>query len=276
MCYPSFMITPRPCGSFLELDEHGHVIKKASPDLIPHKWKGLVREVTRLYGSYFGSNLHSVWLRGSVANGQAEDGAADLDTFAYLIEEADWPTGIDAEIRELQTRHPHCTWIETIAMPVAELEHDRVWARIIKTQAVCLHGEDIGSRIPPHSLRDMIHYSRYLRFNLEKKLPLFLAEDAGDPRELCRTCSWTAKLLLRSLYETIMLKEGRWTNDLWPCYERFSAHHAGREMQTMELLQLCLNPVADEKRLAKAVAAFVPWIYDEVRAQLGVESDATY
>jgi hypothetical protein len=149
-------------------------------------------------------------------------------------------------------------------------------ARIIKTQAICLHGEEFSDRIPPYTLRDMIHYSRYLRFNLEEKLPTFLREADGDPMEIRFTCTWTGRLLLRSLYETVMLEEGRWTNDLWPCYEKFSSQHPSREPQAMELLQLSLNPVADEERLKSAVNAFTPWIYDEIREKLEIESDATY
>jgi hypothetical protein len=269
------MIQPKPCGSFLEIDDNGHVIKKASHDLIQPEWKPLVDELITIYKSSFGGRLHSIWLRGSVAKGQAERGAADLDSFAYLIEEAEQPSKFESAIEALESRHPYCIAIEADASPVSDIEfkHDDVMARIIKTQAICLHGEDLSDRVPSYSLRDMIHYSRYLRFNLEEKGPSFLKEDDGDPR---LTCTWTARLLLRSLYETVMFKEGRWTNDLWPCYERFSSQHPEREPQTMELLQLCLNPVADEDRLKSAVNAFTPWIYDEIREKLAIESDATY
>ena len=90
------------------------------------------------------------------------------------------------------------------------------------------------------------------------------------------TCTWTGRLLLRSLYETVMIEEGRWTNDLWPCFEKFSSRHPDREQEAMELLQLSLNPVPDEGRLKAAVTAFTPWIYDEIREKLEIESDATY
>ena len=272
------MIQPKPCGTFLELDDSGHVIKKASRDLIQPEWEPLVDEVIAIYTSSFGDNLHSIWLRGSVAKGQAEKGVADLDSFAYLVEEAERSVEFESAIEALQSRHPYCFAIETDARPVSDLERnlDGVMARIIKTQAICLHGEDISDRIPPYTLQEMVHYSRYLRFNLEEKLPAFLRENNGDPNEIRYTCTWTVRLLLRSLYETVMLEEGRWTNDLWPSYERFSSRHPSREPQAMELLQLTLNPVADEERLKAAVNAFTPWVYDEIREKLAIESDARY
>lgn len=269
------MIQPKPCGSFLDLDDQGHVIKKVSYDLIQPRWKPVINDVISAYKEFFGSNLHSIWLRGSVAKGEAVDGLADFDSFGYVYEPTDSFDQFEQEIEALEPHYPFCAGIECEADPIAVLENDRIMRRIIKTQAICLFGEDISASIPPHSLRDMIFYSKYLRHCLEKVMPQFLKEDNGDPKQIRGTCNWTAKRLLRSLYETIMLEENRWTNDLWPCYERFSYWHPERESDAMELLQLCLNPVADEQRIRAAVGVFTPWIYDEIVERLGIESDGT-
>ena len=192
------MIQPKPCGSFLKLDDNGHVIKKASHNLIQAAWKPLVDEVVAIYKSSFGDNLHSIWLRGSVAKGQAEKGAADLDSFSYLVEEAERSVEFESAIEALESRHPYCSGIEADANPVSDIERklDGVMARIIKTQAICLHGEDFSDGIPPYTLRGMVHYSRFLRFNLEEKLPAFLREDDGDPIQIQGSCTWAGRLLL--------------------------------------------------------------------------------
>lgn len=270
------MIEPKPCGSFLDIDDHGYVIKKASFDLIQSAWSPLVNDVVQAYKTFFGSNLHSVWLRGSVAKGQAEDGVADLDSFGYVMKPCDSLDQFDQTVLDLEPRYPFCTGIEWTADPIARLAEDRVMSRIIKTQAVCLYGEDMGHSIPPHSLRDMIHFSKYLRCNIEEKMPTFLKEHDGDPSKIRHTCTWTARALLRSLFETVMFDEMRWTNDLWLCYERYSSRSPEREPDAMELLQLCLNPTEDEVRLRAAVSAFTPWIYNDIRDRLGIESDGRY
>jgi len=267
------MIQPKPCGDFLDLDEHGYVIKKASHDLIQPRWNPVINDVISVYKGFFGSNLHSIWLRGSVAKGDAEERLADVDSFGYIYEPTDLFDQFEQEIEALEPRYPFCSGIECEADPIARFANDHVMRRIIKTQAVCLYGEDVSATIPPHSLRDMIHYSKYLRCCLEKKMPQFLKEDNGDPKQIRGTCNWTARILLRSLYETIMFEENRWTNDLWPCYEQYSLKYPKREPAAMELLQLCLNPVANEERILNAVNAFTPWIYDEIKVKLGIESD---
>ncbi len=265
------MIQPQPCGDFLELDGHGHVIKKASFDLIQPSWKPLIHDVISVYKAFFGTNLHSIWLRGSVAKGSAVDGLADFDSFGYVYEPTDCFDQFEKEIEALEPRYPFCAGIECEADPVAMLENDHIMRRIIKTQAICLYGEDISESISPHSLRDMIFYSKHLRYCLETRMPQFLKEDNGDPQQIQGTCNWTVRRLLRSLYESIMLEENRWTNDLWLCYERYSLRYPEREPATMELLQLCLNPTANKERIRSAVHAFTPWIYDEIREKLGLE-----
>lgn len=270
------MINPRPCGSFLEVDECGHVVPRASADLVQDQWRPLVEAITELYRKSFGANLHSVWLRGSVAKGQAQPGCSDLDTFAYVHRPASWPESMTEGEAQLSRQFPFCQSLEMWAKPVSELKGDRVTVRIIKTQSICLYGEDIRDQLPAFTLPDMIHYSSYLRFHLEEKLPRFLEADAGDPKEVEATCGWVMRPMLRSLYELVMLDEGRWTNDLWPCYEVFSQHYPEREEDAMELLVLALNPVGDEARMREALSVFTPWIYDEIHRRLGVQSDARY
>ena len=269
-------ILPKPCGGFLEVDDQGHILRRASVELIQEEWKPLVEAVTPLYVSSYGSNLHSVWLRGSVAKGEAQPGCSDLDTYAFIHEETPWPASMTEGEAELTRRFPFCQGLELSARLLSSLENNRVDERILKTQSICLHGEDIRDQIAPFKLQDMIHYSRYLRFHLDVKLPRFLESDAGDETEIKATCGWVTRLLLRSLYELTILDEGRWTNDLWPCYEVFSTHYPEREDAVMRLLVLALNPVGDEEQLRSVIAAFVPWIYGELTKRLGVESDLSY
>lgn len=270
------MIEPRPCGTFLDVDDSGYIVPRAAAHRVQEQWKPVIDATVALYRRSFGDNLHSVWLRGSVAKGEAQLDWSDLDTFAYVQREVPWPESMTEGEQQLKVRFPFCRGFELSASPQSTLYRDRVDARMIKTQSICLHGEDISAQIEPFTLREMIHYSRYLRFHLEVKLPRFLERDAGDPTEVKATCGWVTRLTLRSLYELVMLDEGRWTNDLWPCYEIFSRHYPARSEDAMELLVLTLNPVSDEERIHRALSAFTPWIYEEMGRRLGVSSDATY
>lgn len=56
-------------GSFLEIDTNGYIINPASFEKIQEKWQKPLDEVKSEYLTRFGTTLHSLYLRGSVAKG---------------------------------------------------------------------------------------------------------------------------------------------------------------------------------------------------------------
>ena len=84
------------------------------------------------------------------------------------------------------------------------------------------------------------------------------------------------RLLLRSGYELVMHREGRWTNDLYLCYESMARHHPDTAELARETLELALNPVSDGDRTTALVQRYTPWIYSEILRRLNVESNARY
>ena len=63
------MVEIKKSGSYLELDDSGHLIKIAGPEKFQDKWKRLIEEANDFYIRECGDKLHSVYVRGSVAKG---------------------------------------------------------------------------------------------------------------------------------------------------------------------------------------------------------------
>lgn len=74
----------RKLGSVLDVDEEGYIVKAASNDKIQFKWPPAVDEVVEAYKQHLGDRLHSVYVRGSVARGEAIDDISDIDTVALI------------------------------------------------------------------------------------------------------------------------------------------------------------------------------------------------
>ena len=107
------MIKIRPTGAYLELDDGGHVTRIASLEKTQDAWRPLIEDVKEFYVHELGDNLHSVFLRGSVAKGQAEDGVADLDSFCVVRERARFDEARRREFRaKMKERYPFCLGIE--------------------------------------------------------------------------------------------------------------------------------------------------------------------
>src|SRR5689334_19233370 len=71
-------------GRFLALDAEGWVVNEASVAKIGQPWAAALADVTAACIERYGARLHSLYVRGSVATGQAIPGRSDLDAVALL------------------------------------------------------------------------------------------------------------------------------------------------------------------------------------------------
>jgi tRNA nucleotidyltransferase (CCA-adding enzyme) len=74
----------QPIGNCLSQDENGFIINDLSLDMIDHKWRTVLRIVKNNFVKNLDKNLHSIYVRGSVARGLAIEGISDLDMFSLV------------------------------------------------------------------------------------------------------------------------------------------------------------------------------------------------
>ena len=74
----------KPMGSYFELDSDGYIMNPASIEKIQSKWYPAIDDVIEVYKKVCGDKLINIYVRGSVAKGQAVEGISDLDTYAFI------------------------------------------------------------------------------------------------------------------------------------------------------------------------------------------------
>lgn len=184
------------------------------------KWSSIVQDTIRFYRQALQDQLHSVYVRGSVAKGNAVEFISDLDSFALSKTSVDACVVVDCFRRDMKERYPYCLGVETIVVPLTTLSDAppkrtrSIWEEIIKTQARCVFGENMAPAIASFRLKEMVGHSLYIQNEVEHKLPRYLEEDKDDPEELKGLCMWIMRRLLRSAFDLVMLREGRFTRDL--------------------------------------------------------------
>jgi hypothetical protein len=235
-----------PLGSCLATDSEGFLVFQPSLEKLQPHWHELLNQMVYVYRARYGKNLHGVYVRGTVAKGEAIDGISDLDTFALVREgeeevQAEW----SKEPREALTKkYPFCTGIECIVLPLASLnkikppKNINPWKRLIKTQSLCVYGEDLAPTIPP------------IKPGLEMVAHLFsLGEDLPDEAELAtfrkKDCTWLMKRIVRSGFELVMERAQTFSRDLYPCYEHFARYYPEKEAGMKRALELAVFPTDD-------------------------------
>ena len=156
------MIPIRKIGRFFKVDKEGYLINDTSFDQILPEFLPLLEAIVKTYQSELGANLHSVYLRGTLARGLFSEAISDIDTFAL--------------IHRPNVRWERVGWVDQyrdswpdagdfkgeIEMMLSSFRADLrsaypALAMQIKTQSLCLFGEDIGVQIPPFRVgRDLM------------------------------------------------------------------------------------------------------------------------
>jgi predicted nucleotidyltransferase len=278
-------------GQVLEPDDKGFIINQSNLDKIVDPWWLVVEAVKEGYINNLGDKAHSIYIRGSVARGQAREQISDVDSLAVVHGKQPnlaWGAGLSKELAE---RFPFCAGVEIVCLPYDELLHadDNVnasWRMMLKTQCVCIFGEDLTARLPAYRPgADMVVHADDVRRPIERlsddlralaligKLP-FSARFFKFLSDGCRPvvrlgCAEIMKRIIRAGFEVVMEEEGVYTRDLYPCYKIFSKHFPEKERSMRTALELAINPSSDPQEVLSFLDDFGPWIIAKAEDRYG-------
>ena len=268
------MIELKRHGSFLCVDSSGYVVPVVNESLIQPEWTPIIAEVVDFYKAHCAENLMSVYVRGSVAKGEAVDNVSDLDTFCVVSEDCKVPSKtIEAFGKILLEKFPFSTHTEICFVKKSSVFEDfpprkrSIWAELIKTQSICVYGNSIAHELLPFHLKDMIGHAFYLRRDLEK-FKQYFEEDAGNPDDLNSTCIWICRRVVRAGFDLVMLRENKFTRDLYLCYESFSKYFPERENEMRMILHRALHPTDNKEILEGELEKICPWLVVQIEKEL--------
>jgi len=253
----------KPIGSFFEMTKEGYIINPTSTAFIPIKWLPLVNEVVEMIKEKYGNDLHSIYLRGSVARGAAVDGFSDLDIFVLLHqpnvrwEAASWLSKY-SEI--WSNSFGFVKKVEVMCSTFSENMYtsNPALAMIIKTQSLLLFGSAISEKIPSFkpSKEMMLNY-RWLA----EDLATFFAKAKPQTEDVQEI----TKVMIRCGFEIVMQRSGKYTVDLFPSYQVFAEYYPKRSSEMKSILFYYLNPAQDLEALTSILRDLGDWMVLEIK-----------
>lgn len=268
------MFSVEKIGQFLPTDADGWIVNPCSRDRLQPLWLDLVKDLKVVCCEHFGDNLHSLYIRGSVARGCAIAGISDLDSFAILSQELDerennWISSVQ---KLLKLKYPFCAGVELGCIPYQNFFRTHHLKVLLKTQSLCIFGEDLGKNLPSYKPGvDLIHHAflfqDYLE-NSEAKLRLLDPKSIDFAIQVKQISAGIGKRIVRTGLELVLEKKQQYTRDLFWCYESFSYYYPEQKLNMKKALELAIYPSANRAGLLIFLGKFGRWLVDEVETKL--------
>ncbi|MGW8825322.1 nucleotidyltransferase domain-containing protein [Paenibacillus lautus] len=164
----------------------------------------------------FKGKIHSIYMCGSIPKGTAKPFKSDADFTIVCVN----PKDIDYErlsnIKDgFLEEYPIVTKIDTIICSIDDvLSKPNEWGFWVKIICVCMHGHDIGEKVPPISISPEF----ILDLNTETKEEVDRVRrslsTASDHTMKTRYIKGYSKRLIRALYSLVLTDTGVWQDDI--------------------------------------------------------------
>jgi predicted nucleotidyltransferase len=250
-------------GSLHSIDINGYILNPSKYPVVQEEYTAVVDYILTHCCLSLGDSLHSVYLRGSVAKGQAIPFISDVDTLVIMHHSI--TEGEKARlftIKETITEtFPFVTKVEVMAVGVEQTE--KTWLKfLLKTQCVCIYGMDLIPAIEPFKVgKEAYSHSLHIvqqMTDLQQEL-----EEINEPEEIKGACTWIMTAIVRAGFELVMERDRSYTRDLYPNYERFSAYFPEKEAEMRRILSLAIEPTDDKETINEVINAIRPFMIEQ-------------
>lgn len=268
------MTVIKPIGNVLHVDDDGYLVSESSLDKIHEPWLSAVRALKDAYLKHI--QLHSLYVRGTVARGNGMPNISDIDSLALVDLTEEEINGLDLswmseENNALRQQFPFVERFEFCLVSLKELFTNDNYLTdrfVIKTQSACIYGDSIISQIEPFKITDDLAETFYQ--HIGRRIEGVRNTFASDPSPdiIRRRCRWIMKRLLRAGMALVMVREQAYTRDLYPSYELFSKYYPEYEAEMRQALQLALDPTDDKAVIEETLKTLGEWMIQEVNQRI--------
>lgn len=207
-------------------------------------------------------NIHSIYLRGSAANGNAIDSFSDIDFYILthqpiMIHDV---IAINEFAAKLNERYSFITKFDIGYYTTNQIFHNKEGA-LLKITALCIFGTDISDEIPsPRVGEDMMLSISQIEEDIQEVKNEAASGMYDNPEKLRRLCIWISKKLIRSGFEIVAEREQCFTRDILICKDIFIKYYPEKQPEMERAVSLFLKQtdnVADVIALLEDLGMFL-------------------
>jgi predicted nucleotidyltransferase len=246
------------------------ILNPTSESLINFEWRQVADDIVTIIKSVLDKDFVSAYLTGSVALGQQIDYVSDIDIVILTNSKIERMIIREIEIamKEVELSFKKAKYINFSLISFDDVfhgENKNYYQFALKTQSFFLSGHyDVREKISPQKLNySNCHYAKdfYKFFGRS----LYLIENNDDSNFIKLMTYKSMKLFLRSAFELVMVKEKKFTRNLYSCYYILKIYFPEDELLFYQILNLAINPTESKDELFKIVDAFLKWFNSQYK-----------
>jgi len=234
------------------LDSNGFIVSDVSKVNIDDVYVPSIRESVESLKKLFHQKLHSVYVYGSVARGEAIAKKSDLDLIAMF--DTKLSSVKLSELKKLsgELSQKYRSLVRDVGIAVAYYDYtvdpsNYYESAFLKELCVCVYGEDLGERFGPYKLTSEIAIRFNGDINEALNRTLKRLETASNEEEFKTFTQGFARKLIRTYYSMVMVRSQIWTTRLHEQSEVFIRHFQEKESVIRTLLNWIDEPPTDRE-----------------------------
>jgi uncharacterized protein len=246
------------------LDPEGFILSNAAIGKINEAYWPCIRETTDLLRDLFPDLLHSVYVYGSVARGDAVVPTSDLDLIALFRRKLG--PGQSARLKQLSDDQSarYRSLVREVGIAIADydtaLDPSNYYENaFLREMSVCVYGEDLGERFGPYKLKPeiAIQFNGDICESLRRTLKKLEAASDGEAVQIVQGF---ARKLIRTFYSMAMARSRIWTTRLSEQAEVAARHFPDRAAVVRTLLDWSeYGPPADRSAVTELLRQEGGW-----------------
>lgn len=258
------------------LDPNGFIISDVSIEKIDNGYLPCILESVESLNNLFHQQLHSVYVYGSVARGEAVAIKSDLDLIAMFSGKL---SSVKlAELKKVagELSQKYRSLVRDVGIAVAYYDYtvspsNYYENAFLKELCVCMYGVDLGERFGPYKLTSGIAIS----FNgdicevLTRTLNRLETASNEDFKTLVQGF---ARKLIRTYYSMVMVRSQIWTTRLHEQSEVFIHHFPNKESIIRTLLNWIDEPPMDHEVVYELVKSEGEWASANFKHEANISS----
>ncbi|SDZ38047.1 Nucleotidyltransferase domain-containing protein [Evansella caseinilytica] len=233
------------------LDANGFIVSDVSVEKINNAYMPCIRASVERLKQLFPQQLHSVYVYGSVARGEAVAVKSDLDLIALFHGKLSSVRLAEVKGFAGELSQKYRSLVREVGIAVAYYDDtvdpaNYYESAFLKELCVCVYGEDLGQRFGPYKLIAEIA----IRFNgdIGEALSRTFNRLEGAANEEFKTITQGfARKLIRTYYSMVMVRSQIWTTRLHEQSAVFIHHFPDKESIVRTLLHWIDEPPADRE-----------------------------